>query len=470
MAGWLTGRGLLAPLVNRVYRHLFYAQVLSLVGTGLATVALALLAYDLAGERAGAVLGTALAIKMIAYVGVAPFAATFAQRFPRRPFLVALDLIRAAVVLALPFITEIWQVYVLIFVLQSASASFTPTFRATIPDVLPDDRDFTKALSLSRMAYDLEALLSPVLASALLAVMSFHWLFAGTAVGFILSACLVVSVVLPSRVDANPGDSFADKLSRGVRVYLKTPRLRGVLAIHFAVASAGAMVIVNTVVLVRDRFGGEAGEVALMMAAAGCGSFLMAFFMPSLLEKYSERIIMAIGAAVLAACMAVGATVPDMIFLALLWLVYGAASSAAQTPTERLLRNSSSDEDRPGVYAAQFALSHACWLIAYPAAGWLGAMLSLQGTFLAMAGLAVAGLGAALAFWPRVDPMELTHTHDAVEHSHWHSHDEHHQHGHSHGGGTQPHAHPHAHGQTRHSHAFVIDRHHADWPTPLGGA
>ncbi len=61
-------------LSNRTYRHLFMAQVIALIGTGLATVALGLLAYDLAGDRAGAVLGTALAIKMSAYILVAPVA------------------------------------------------------------------------------------------------------------------------------------------------------------------------------------------------------------------------------------------------------------------------------------------------------------------------------------------------------------------------------------------------------------
>ena len=125
-------------LRNRTYRHLFLAQVIALLGTGLATVALGLLAYELAGAEAGVVLGTALAVKMIAYVGVAPVAAAFVERLPRRRVLVALDLVRAAVALSLPFVTEIWQVYALIFVLQSASAGFTPTFQATIPDILPD--------------------------------------------------------------------------------------------------------------------------------------------------------------------------------------------------------------------------------------------------------------------------------------------------------------------------------------------
>ncbi|MEZ1842518.1 MFS transporter, partial [Pseudomonas putida] len=77
---------------------------------------------------------------------------------------------------------------------------FTPTFQATIPDILPDEDEYTKALSLSRLAYDLESLISPMLAAALLTVISFHNLFAGTVLGFLVSAALVVSVRLPTTV------------------------------------------------------------------------------------------------------------------------------------------------------------------------------------------------------------------------------------------------------------------------------
>ena len=65
---------MLSVLADRTYRHLFLAQIIALLGTGLATVALGLLAYDLAGERAGLVLGTVFTIKMLAYVGIAPIA------------------------------------------------------------------------------------------------------------------------------------------------------------------------------------------------------------------------------------------------------------------------------------------------------------------------------------------------------------------------------------------------------------
>lgn len=189
---------MLGILKNRTYRHLFTAQVIALVGTGLMTVALGLLAYEMAGANAGAVLGTALAIKMIAYVGVAPVAQALSDRLPRRSLMVALDLVRAAVAICLPFVTEIWQIYLLIFALQAASAGFTPTFQAVIPDILPEEEDYTRALSLSRLAYDLESLVSPVLAAALLTIISFHSLFAGTVIGFLVSAALVVSVRIPT--------------------------------------------------------------------------------------------------------------------------------------------------------------------------------------------------------------------------------------------------------------------------------
>ena len=57
-----------SPLRNTDFRKLFTAQVIALVGTGLTTIALTLLAYDLVGGNAGIVLGTALAFKMVAYV------------------------------------------------------------------------------------------------------------------------------------------------------------------------------------------------------------------------------------------------------------------------------------------------------------------------------------------------------------------------------------------------------------------
>ncbi|HEV7321377.1 MAG TPA: MFS transporter [Ensifer sp.] len=437
---------MLQILANRTYRHLFLAQMIALVGTGLATVALGLLAYDLAGADAGAVLGTALAIKMIAYVGVAPIAAAFAERLPRRAMLVSLDLVRAAIALLLPFVTEIWQVYVLIFVLQSASAAFTPTFQATIPDVLPDEKEYTRALSLSRLAYDLESVASPMLAAALLTVINFHNLFAGTVIGFLASAALVLSVGLPSPRPSERRGIY-ERTTRGLRIYLATPRLQGLLALCLAVSAAGSMVIVNTVVLVQAKFGLSQSDTAVALAAFGGGSMLAALLLPRLLETTADRVAMFSGAAILVAGLFMGVAVSHYGLLLPLWALIGLGYSLTQTPSGRLLRRSAHPEDRPALFAAQFALSHACWLITYPLAGWLGATVGMPATFATLGVIAAAAMVVATRLWPAHDPDEIEHTHHEL--------DEHH---------------PHLAGATRsgkghrHSHVFVIDSHHPDWP------
>src|SRR6056297_1379619 len=286
---------MLEILADRTYRHLFLAQVVALLGTGLATVALGLLAYDLAGDGAAMVLGTVFTIKMIAYVGIAPVAGAFADRVNRRVLLVTLDVIRAGAALCLPFVTEVWQVYVLIFLLQSASAAFTPTFQATIPDVLPEEARYTRALSLSRLAYDLENIVSPTLAALLLAVMSYNSLFLGTVVGFAASALLVVSVLLPSPKASKPRGIY-DRTTRGIRIYLATPRLRGLLGLNLAVSSAGAMVLVNSVVLVRGQLGMKDSALAWTMFAFGAGSMIAALLLPRLLNRMADRPVMIAGA------------------------------------------------------------------------------------------------------------------------------------------------------------------------------
>jgi len=436
---------MLSVLADRTYRHLFLAQVVALLGTGLATIALGLLAYELSGERAGLVLGTIFTIKMVAYVGIAPIAGAFANRWPRRTMLVSLDLVRAAVALCLPFVGEVWQVYVLIFVLQSASAAFTPTFQATIPDILPEEERYTRALSLSRLAYDLENIISPLLAAVLLVFVSYNALFLGTVAGFVGSALLVVSVMLTSpKPTAKRG--IYDRTTRGTRIYLATPRLRGLLSLNFAAAAAGAMVLVNTVVLVRSDLGLGASQVAIALGAFGGGSMLAALLLPRLLDTRPDRQVMICGALVLVTALlalSLMALVYETQWIPLLvgWFIIGIGYSAVLTPSGRLLKRSAHAEDRPAVYAAQFALSHVCWLVTYPLAGWLITVSGPTVAFAVLAVIAGAGVVCGIALWPQESSEPVTHSHDDL-----------------------PKDHPHVQDGSTHSHPIVIDDYHPHWP------
>lgn len=358
----------------RSYRRLFYAQVTALAGTGLATVALALLAYDLAPEQAGQVVGTALTIKMLAYVGAGPLLIAALARVPRRAVLVGLDTVRALAVAGLPLVNQVWQVYALIAVLQCASAAFTPTFQAVIPELV-DDRGYTSALALSRLAYDLEALASPLLAVLLLVLVPFGALFALTALGFAASGVLVATTALPAQ---GPAARSPRRAAASWRLFAADRRLRALMALNLAVAVVTAMVLVDTVVFVRSHLGGTDTGVALLLACFGAGSMLVALGLGVLVDRFGIRTLMLTGPAVAAAGAAATALawalVPGLAVLGAGWVVLGVGCALVSAPTGRLLRSAAPEGGLAGVFAAQFALSHACFLLTYPLAGWVGSL------------------------------------------------------------------------------------------------
>ena len=444
------------PLNHPEFRKLFCAQIMALIGAGLTTVALTLLAYQIAPTGAGALLGTVLAVKMMAYVFFAPIVGGLAHRFNRKLLMVCLDLLRAGVVFALPFVNETWQVFVLIFLLSIFTAGFNPLFQSTIPDLFRHEGDYTRALSFSRLAYDFETLLSPMLAGLLLLVVTFDSLFILNGLTFLVSATLVLMTRLPVRAPANRLGGMAAQMTFGVQSYLKTPRLRGMLALYVGVAFASGMVIVNTVVYVRETLGGSEAQVALALAASGLGSMIAALLIPRLLRDRTDRRVMVLGTVLMSPMLLAVAMTPSLPLLLILWLAIGFGWSLVQTPAGRVVNRSSAPADRDTYYSAQFALTHLCWLVAYPVVGYLGEYAGIE-----VAGLVVGSItfGAAMLgyqLWPDPDPRVLTHTHEAGSHTHRHEHDEHHLHDHS--------GDDHEHEPLIHSHVFVIDGQHSSWP------
>jgi len=256
-----------------------------------------------------------------------------------------------------------------------------------------------------------------VLASALLNVTGFHWLFGGTVVGFLCSAALVVSVRLPQSRAVQVAGGIYEKTFRGISIYLRTPRLLGLLALNLSAAAASSMVIVNTVVYVQSKLGRPSSDVPFGLAAFGFGSMLTALLLPKILDQRPDRPAMLLGASLMAVGLGAGVIVASLgghfewqAFLAT-WFVIGLGYSMTLTPSGRLLKRSANPADRPAVFAAQFSLSHACWLVTYPLAGFLGAKIGMSSTFAILALLTAIGVAIAWWVWPVTDVDVVAHAH-----------------------------------------------------------
>lgn len=455
-----------SPFANFTYVKLFAAQVISLVGTGVTTIALALLAWQLAQGKAGQVLGTALALKMVAYVFLSPLIASVAHKIPRRFWLVGLDIGRAILIFYLPFISTVWEVYVILFLVSAFSAGFTPVFQATIADVVKEEEAYRKALSYSRLAYDLEQLLSPSLSALLLTVMSFSSLFMLDTATFLISALLILVSKFSNTIQTQNTNRFWDNLKFGVSSYLKTPRLRVLLAMYVAVAAASAVMITGTVVYVNNVLGKDDTHTAIAMAVAGFGSMLVSLALPYLLHKLQISSSLLIGGMLLVLGLLTAASQPNWIFFLVIWFFLGAGLAFIQVPAGSLVRMSCNPSDSVAYFSAQFSLSHLCWMLAYPLSGFLSSWLTMPQTFLVMGIIALLATVLSWKMYPRPDLVEIEHTHKAMTHEHFHTEDVHHKkHPHNNKEAEEgQHGHLHSHKTITHSHKFVIDLHHQEWP------
>lgn len=405
---------------NRNFARLFAAQLASLLGSGVTSVALAAFAYDLAGGNATVVVGTALTLRILAFVTLSPLAGVLADRVDRKRMLVAADLLRVGLLGLFPFVTTVWHVYLLIFAINAVTAFFTPTFEAAIPDVV-GPRLYTRAVSLSRVAVDLESAGGPLVAAVLIATVGVRWTFWFDAGTYLVSALLVLSSNVPSAPKPKerfPWRDFVPQVTHGTRLLLREPALRQALVLHFAEAVAGAVAIVTTVVYVRDELRLGESAFAWAMAALGAGSTLASIVLARRAERVRRagggledehqryhrwaRRTLLVGGMMLGVALLPGFMVPGLGVLLLLWALNGAGQALVGIPSLGLLADHTQPDERGRAYAAHFALTHLFWLFTYPAAGYLAREIGTPATFTAAGAFCLLlVLGAGLIRGPR---------------------------------------------------------------------
>ena len=369
---------MLSVLSEKTFRNLFFAQNFSLLGSGLATIAISLLAFDLTGRNAALILSGLFTIKMLVYVVISPFAGAVADRFDTRKYLIVQDIIRAISALGLIFVSEIWHLYIIIVLIYLSTAAFTPIYQAAIPKIFKDETDYTKALSLFRIAQDMENILSYALATLLLLFLNYNLLFVGTFIGYFVSALLISGIIFPfiSKKSGKKENNFHINLTLGIKRYLSISELRGLMFLNLAVSAGGSMILVNTIILVRSSL--ELSEIAfsITMLLFGAGCIFAAIIIPYLSKEMTVSRIMLAGSNLLSVvfvALAFWLIIFDFVWFVLLlaWFISGFGYTLLLTPMGRVIRKVASVDEFSQVYSAQFSLSHLCWLFMYPLSGYL---------------------------------------------------------------------------------------------------
>lgn len=363
-------------LRNKVFAKLYLAQTISLLGDAFTWVGLALLSYQFGKAQSAIILSSALTLRVVAFIIFSPFAGVLADRIDRKKILYITHFIRMAVVACLPFITSVWQIYVLVFLLNIFNAFFTPTYRSVIPAIV-DKGIYRQAIGLSTATYQLLGVLGPGLAGILAIWLGAREIFFVDAASFILAGILIVT--LPGhllrksaygQINEKPLSAWQDVV-KGAKLLFKNKLIRFALSIEFVSAIAGAQILVNTIGHVKSGLHLTDRHYGLVMSAFGVGAAIAAFVSGAIDKSRSRKISLIAGALILGFAIS-SANYLNYSFLLGLWVLAGLGQSLAEIPSETLIGENIPHREQGKVYGSHFAFSHLWWAIAYPIAGYFG--------------------------------------------------------------------------------------------------
>ncbi|MEM9804586.1 MAG: MFS transporter [Cyanobacteria bacterium P01_D01_bin.56] len=438
---WLKG------LKNQTFVRLYLAQTINLVGDALTWLGLALLAFELVGERSGTVLAVALTLRVLAFVVLSPIAGAIADQVDRKGLMIVTHLARMGIVCLLPFVTQTWQIYGIVLLLNVFYAFFTPTYTATIP-LVTTDTDRSQAIALSSATYQLLGVLGPGLAGGVAAWVGTRQVFFLDGITFLLATILIAT--LPGRLMVEQNQHVARTTSRvlqniraGTRCLFADAPIRYALMLQFIGAIAGAQILVNTVGHVQSSLQLGKLEYGWVMAAFGIGATLASVGLGNSQRQLNPVLLTSVGTALITLAL-LPANGVNLVSLLVLWAVAGIGQTLVNVPTQTLIADRVAVEAQGRVYGAHFAWSHLWWALAYPLAGWLGTTLPSHNFFFS----SLLGLGLLTVLYVVCQPQQLANLEPGLWHEH--THDHHHHAHHRRSGVVNQRAHTHLHFHPKH--------------------
>ncbi len=215
---------------KRDFRLLWSAQLVSTIGTALTDLAAGILVFRVTGSAAA--VGLMFVATSVPTLLIGLVAGVFVDRYDRRKIMIAADVLRAAIVVSIPFLIgpdgrNLPFLYIAVALVSTISQFFNPANDAVLPEVATDD-ELAAANSWIMISSFGSTSIGFALSGLLATAFSIEWAFYLDAVTFLFSAaCLLFVKVgkIEAEGDTSVGVVVAN-LKEGISTLVRTPMLR----------------------------------------------------------------------------------------------------------------------------------------------------------------------------------------------------------------------------------------------------
>jgi MFS family permease len=320
---------LAAALRNRDIRRVELAWGAAIAAEWAHFVAFGVFAYEHSGASG---VGVAGLVRLLPAALVAPFAATFGDRFPRERFLLAMTLLSSAALAgsAAAFYANL-DVLVFAFaaVLGLAITLIRPALQALLPSLARTPTELIASNAATSTIESLGTLLGPVLAGVLVSQADAGIVFASGAIAVVLGAILLARVSVEGAIALPPAADergARQMVAAGLRAIAQAPGARLVVGLIVAQTFVRGCINVLIVVAAFQVLDADAQAVGYMTAAIGVGGLLGAI---GAMTLGGRRLAVAFGLALVfwGLPIALIGPWPELAFAIVMLAVVGAANS-----------------------------------------------------------------------------------------------------------------------------------------------
>jgi CRP-like cAMP-binding protein/sugar phosphate permease len=397
---------------NRNFTLMWSGQLISTIGTALTSLAASILVYRLTGS--------ALSVGLMLMATAAPslvvglLAGVFVDRYDRKRIMIGSDLLRAVLVVALPFLVQVhiaW-LYVVVALTSAIGQFFEPAHASVLPEVATDEELAAANSLIAISAFGATAI--GFAASGLIASqLPIAWAFYLDGLSFILSAACILFIRLQPQAAGEPAGASAAvvmrNLSAGMRFLFGHAMLRSLFVTSVPVLIGFGLSNALLLPFAHQALNASEFEYGLQEGLTSVGFVVGSLLMASLADRWREGQWIAvsfIGMAVAGILYAYTASVP----LAILIITVSGFLNAPSSIARRLvIQRHTPREMRGRVNSAFFVSRDVLFLVGMGAAG-LADVLDVRLMYLISALLIlvsgvwvlfVPGLGQPAAEWRR---------------------------------------------------------------------
>jgi MFS family permease len=250
-------------------------QTISQLGSSFTLFATPLLIFQLTHSAVN--LGIATAANFVPYLMFGLIIGAWVDRLNRKRLMIAVDLLRAAVIATIPLLSvigalRVWQVYLIGFASSTLTIFFEASEFAAIPSLVGQD-DLITANGRIQASYSGAQVAGPLLAGLMLAVVKIETVFLVDAASFVVSAysLLLVRASFNTEGEERTPSTIRKDVAEGLRYVLSHPVLRNISAMMALFNFVSVTTFTQLVLFAKERLSATDAQVGFLFSAGSAG-------------------------------------------------------------------------------------------------------------------------------------------------------------------------------------------------------